>query len=146
VNIVGSRSKDLLLFEERWKRISEEVVFTTDDGSIGMKGLVTEPLMELLGDMNNTERKKTTVFSCGPEVMLSAVKDVLDKHNVGGQFSLERFMKCGVGICDSCSISGKRVCMDGPVFTLDRLDQMEEFGRIHRDRAGRPVSLKECVR
>jgi dihydroorotate dehydrogenase electron transfer subunit len=146
INIIGSRSKDLLLFEKRWKKCSSETYFTTDDGSFGIKGLVTDPLGEILEKMKKTDRRKTLIFSCGPEVMLSAVKELLDKYEVKGQFSLERFMKCGIGICDSCSISGKRACMDGPVFDTDQLVEMKEFGRVQRDRAGRKVHIKECVR
>ncbi len=146
VNIVGSRSKKNFLFEERWKGCSKELILTTDDGTLGKKGFVTERLRELLGSMKKTDMKKSLIFSCGPEVMLIAVKEVLDEFEVKGQFSLERFMKCGIGLCDSCSVSGKRVCMDGPIFTLDMLDKMDEFGKVHRDRAGRPVPLMECVR
>jgi dihydroorotate dehydrogenase electron transfer subunit len=145
-NIVGSRSKENLLFRERWERCCGQITFTTDDGSFGMKGFVTDALKELLEKMETADRKKTMVFSCGPEIMMMAVKEVLEQYDMEAQFSLERYMKCGIGLCDSCSVSGKRVCMDGPVFDLDQISQMKEFGQFHRDRSGKLIPLKECVR
>lgn len=146
INIVGSRSRKNLAFRSRWETISDPVIFTTDDGSFGREGFVTAALEDLLLEMSDEEKFRSLVFSCGPEVMLDAVKRILDVYNVEGQFSLERFMKCGIGVCDSCSISGKRVCMDGPVFTTSQIDGMSEFGRYQRSRSGELVPLKECVR
>ncbi|MBN1390564.1 MAG: dihydroorotate dehydrogenase electron transfer subunit [Candidatus Thermoplasmatota archaeon] len=146
VNLVGARDRSLLVFRDRWRSISDEVRFSTDDGSFGHKGLVGDLLnMELLA-MSDHERQRTMVFTCGPEIMMVQVKRLLDQFGVEGQFSLERFMKCGIGLCDSCSASGKRVCMDGPVFSGDAISLLRDFGRSHRDRSGRPLPLKECVR
>lgn len=76
---------------------------------------------------------------------MDVVKRILDRFGVEGQYSLERFMKCGIGVCDSCSVSGRRVCMDGPVFTEKQLKELYEFGKFHRNRSGHLVALKECV-
>jgi dihydroorotate dehydrogenase electron transfer subunit len=78
--------------------------------------------------------------------MMVALQKVIENFHVKAQFSLERFMKCGIGVCDSCSMSGKRVCMDGPVFTDRQVNDLKEFGKLHRDRSGTLISLKECVR
>ncbi|MGA1820862.1 MAG: dihydroorotate dehydrogenase electron transfer subunit [Thermoplasmatota archaeon] len=145
-NLVGARDSSLLLFRGRWEAISDKVRYSTDDGSFGHHGFVTELLARELSEMTGEERAGTMVFSCGPEVMMVEVKKVLDRFDVRGQFSLERFMKCGLGVCDSCSMSGKRVCMDGPVFTGEEVATLREFGKEHRDRSGKLVPLKECVR
>ncbi len=146
INLIGSRSQTNLLFRDRWCHSSDRTGFATDDGSYGHHGFVTELLRKELKGMTDDERDKTLIFTCGPEMMMMAVKTVLDQYGVQGQFSLERFMKCGMGVCDSCSVSGHRVCMDGPVFTGDRLNDLKEFGKSHRDRSGRLIPLKECVR
>ncbi|MFO8052039.1 MAG: dihydroorotate dehydrogenase electron transfer subunit [Thermoplasmatota archaeon] len=146
VNLVGSRDLSLLIFKERWESISDEVRFSTDDGSFGHRGLVTDLLEEELEKISERDRKRTSIITCGPEVMMASVARILKDRGLKGEFSLERFMKCGIGVCDSCSISGKRVCMDGPVFRLDDVLEMKEFGRSHRDRAGRSIPIKECVK
>jgi len=146
INLVGARDQGLMLFKERWQRNSTRVLFSTDDGSFGHGGFVTELLDKELSALTEDQRARTIIFTCGPEVMMTAVLDVLERYGVGGQFSLERFMKCGLGLCDSCSMSGKRVCMDGPVFSLEEVLDLEEFGKLHRDRSGSLIPIKECIR
>ncbi|MGA1793072.1 MAG: dihydroorotate dehydrogenase electron transfer subunit [Thermoplasmatota archaeon] len=146
MNLVGARDSGLLLFRGRWEAISDKVLYSTDDGGFGHQGFVTDLLSRELSEMTDEERAGTMVFTCGPEVMMVEVKNVLDRFEVRGQFSLERFMKCGIGVCDSCSMSGKRVCMDGPVFTGQEVGRLREFGNYHRDRSGKLIPLKECVR
>lgn len=146
VNLVGSRDSSLLLFKERWNDISDRVAYSTDDGTFGYHGLVTDLLENELNSISDDEKKENLVITCGPEVMMLSVARILDRHGVDGEFSLERYMKCGIGVCDSCSMSGKRICMDGPVFKLDDVLDMEEFGNTHRDRSGRSVPIRECIR
>ncbi len=146
VNLVGARDADTLLYRGRWERTSSKVTYMTDDGSHGRQGFVTELLREVVETITSDERRKTMVLTCGPEPMLTTVRDLLKGSGIRCQFSLERFMKCGIGLCDSCSVSGHRVCQDGPVFTLSEVLRMEELGLYHRDRSGRRVPLKECVR
>jgi dihydroorotate dehydrogenase electron transfer subunit len=72
------------------------------------------------------------------------MKKVLDwslQHGVAMQAGLERYMKCGIGLCDSCAIDGLQVCRDGPVFSRDALAGMEDFGRRKRTPSGRLVEL-----
>jgi len=146
VNLVGARDSGLLLYRGRWESISESVHYSTDDGSFGHHGFVTDLLKNELSEMTVEDRERTMVLTCGPEVMLAEVKKVMDLFDVPGQFSLERFMKCGIGLCDSCSMSGRRVCMDGPVFHGSEVSELKEFGKYQRDRSGKLVPLKECVR
>jgi dihydroorotate dehydrogenase electron transfer subunit len=146
VELVGARDNGSLLFRGRWERSSSDVRYITDDGSSGRQGFVTDLLREAIGPLTSDERRRTMVLTCGPEPMLVSVRDLLKGSGIGCQFSLERFMKCGIGVCDSCSLSGHRVCQDGPVFALSQVLRMEEMGMFHRDRSGRKVPLKECVR
>jgi len=106
----------------------------TDDGSEGHHGFVTD----LLGDVKL--RRFGSICVCGPEPMMRTLLRILDEAGISdrGQFSLHRYMKCGVGICGSCAIDpgGLRVCREGPVFRGDRLAGTE-FGKYSRDAGGR---------
>jgi dihydroorotate dehydrogenase electron transfer subunit len=146
VNLVGARDKELILFQGRWEEISNDVLYSTDDGSLGYHGFVTDLLSTELSSLTNKDLKRTMIFTCGPEAMMVALKKVIEPFHVRTQFSLERFMKCGIGICDSCSMSGKRICMDGPILTEEEVSDLKEFGKMHRDRSGTLIPLKECVR
>jgi dihydroorotate dehydrogenase electron transfer subunit len=146
INLVGARDKELILFQGRWEEISNDVLYSTDDGSLGYHGFVTDLLATELSSLTNRDLGRTMIFTCGPEAMMVALKKVIEPFHVKAQFSLERFMKCGIGICDSCSMSGKRVCMDGPVFTEKQVNDLKEFGKFHRDRSGSLIPLKECIR
>jgi dihydroorotate dehydrogenase electron transfer subunit len=145
VNLVGARSADILIYRNRWNSFSDRLEIATDDGSTGYHGFVTDLLEKELSKMEPGERKRVEVFTCGPELMMKKVHGILDEYDVRGQFSLERLMKCGVGLCDSCAVSGIRVCQDGPVLDFDQLGGLEDFGISQRDRSGRVVSIRECV-
>jgi dihydroorotate dehydrogenase electron transfer subunit len=101
---------------------TEEVTITTDDGSLGREGLVTDPLAELLDEGDPNAFK---IYACGPEPMLKAVSYIAMKYGVDCELSLEAHMACGFGACLGCVVptrgeSGEevaydRVCMEGPV-------------------------------
>ncbi len=131
--IIAARTRDELLFTDRFRDRNVEVA--TDDGSAGFKGFATE-----LAESMMNERDYDAIFTCGPEIMMRKLIDMAKERNIAIQASLERLMKCGIGICDSCSINGYRVCVDGPVFSKE-LFEMDELGRYHRDRSGRKVPL-----
>ncbi|MDD1765456.1 MAG: dihydroorotate dehydrogenase electron transfer subunit [Methanomassiliicoccales archaeon] len=133
---IGARTKDELIFEERSKMYSDNVRTSTDDGSEGCEGTVVDLAKHMM-----KERKYDFLQACGPESMLSSLLKVGKEHGVSGQFSLERFMRCGVGICGSCVINGKRVCTDGPVFWGEELESMSDFGRSKRDESGQKIGL-----
>lgn len=133
--IVGAASKDKMVFTTRMDRIAD-VIYVTDDGSFGSKGLSTDPLSKVIG-------KVDIVFGCGPEAMLKKVFEICRKNNVKCQLFLERYMRCGFGACGSCAIDGFIVCKDGPVFDSEELGQMREFGSVARLKTGKIVSLKD---
>lgn len=109
--IIGAKSKKELLFEKRFKKLGMKVLVTTEDGSKGRKGFATKPLEKIL-----SEEKIGSVYACGPELMLEKVVDICKTYRVKYQVSLEAIIKCGFGVCGSCSRSGRLVCLDGPVF------------------------------
>ena len=132
--VIGARNADELFFENWF----EEPVICTDDGSKGRKGFVTDATDELLGS-----GEFDCVIACGPEIMLKFLFQVCEKHQVPVQFSMERWMKCGIGICGHCSTlpGGWRVCKDGPVASTEVLKQSKEFFEFKRGPAGTKAKL-----
>ncbi len=111
--VIGARSAADLLFIDRFKELGLEVHATTEDGSSGAKGLVTEAVKPLL-DSGRVRR----LYSCGPEAMLEALASLCIQAGVEAELSHEAYMRCGIGICGACEHGGRLVCMDGPVFTV----------------------------
>jgi dihydroorotate dehydrogenase electron transfer subunit len=135
--LLGARTAAELPFKDEIGRMTDLLV-ATDDGSEGYCGFVTELLAEI--DLDAYDH----ICVCGPEIMMRAVLRLLDEAGCAdrSQFSLHRYMKCGVGICGSCCIdpAGLRVCRDGPVFPGDIL-LGTEFGSYTRDASGRKKAL-----
>jgi dihydroorotate dehydrogenase electron transfer subunit len=131
--ISAAATHDELLFMDRLKD-SAELRACTDDGTYGFCGFGTE-----LADAMLKGNKYDMMVTCGPEVMMSKVAHLADKYHLPAQFSLERYMKCGVGICGQCCVdaTGWRICKEGPVFWRDELRLITEFGKYRRDSAGR---------
>lgn len=125
---VGAQTEEFLVGAEE---LGAEV--STDDGSRGFHGFVTEMVEEEF-----SLESYDVVYCCGPEVMMRAVLDLCIEADVEVQFSLERYMKCGIGICGSCCIdpTGERVCVEGPVFRGEELVGTE-FGEYCRSGTGR---------
>lgn len=131
--LVSARTSVELLFADRFS--TEKVTLATDDGSAGMKGYAVDALTQL--DL----KKFNHLYVCGPELMLKTIHDYVKDKDIKVDFSLERTMKCGVGVCDSCSINGLQLCKDGPVFTEKQLSRMSEFGTSKLTESGKRVSL-----
>ena len=112
--VLGFGSKEDLFFEEEFKKLGVDVYVSTVDGSVGIKGFVTD-VMKDLDDY-------TYFYACGPMVMLKAI---CGATNIDGQVSLEERMGCGFGACMGCTIQTKngykRVCKEGPVFRKESL-------------------------
>jgi dihydroorotate dehydrogenase electron transfer subunit len=86
-----------------------------------------------------------TVYTCGPELMMKKVFDIGSANALSVQASLERYMKCGIGICASCCIGDRLVCKDGTVFNEKQLSVMAEFGKIYRDKSGRRFEYRPLI-
>ncbi len=133
--LIGAKSKNEVFFEDLannlLKNNKHRVIVTTDDGTYGEKGFVTSMVEKLVN-----ENHYAGVYTCGPEIMM--YKTVQLAHSKGQfvQASLERMMKCGVGICGSCCVGEDLVCRDGTVFDGDHLLSNKEFGHFHRNKAG----------
>ncbi|MFC1691643.1 dihydroorotate dehydrogenase electron transfer subunit [Nanoarchaeota archaeon] len=138
ITIIGARNEDRLIFKDRFKP-SEEVCFCTDDGCVGEKAFVSE----ILERMINNGKKFSIVYACGPEIMMNAVLEICNKHKIPCELSLERYMKCGFGVCGHCACGDKLVCMDGPIFSGEEISKMPDFGKHALDKAGMKISLKE---
>jgi dihydroorotate dehydrogenase electron transfer subunit len=136
--ITGAASKDFILFRERMKGKRIRRSFTTDDGSFGSKGFCTDCLSEIAG-----REEIDYVYSCGPEKMMLRVMEICSGHGIPGEFSVERYMKCGFGICGSCCLDGTgwRVCRDGPVFTLEQMGKIAGLGKWKRSPSGSRVDI-----
>ena len=136
--INGARTKDKLIYENRIKKLARNFIITTDDGSYGTKGRTTDALEEVL-----RKEKIDKVFACGPEMMLKKVADICVKNNMDCEISIERYMKCGFGICGHCCVDpiGIRVCVEGPVIDAKLAQQLTEFGNYHRLKSSRKEEL-----
>jgi len=121
ISIVAARNQNLLLWEDRMKEISDELIVTTDDGSRGRHCLVTEPLKELCeaGDVD-------LVYAIGPGVMMKFCAKATEPYGVKTLVSLNSIMVDGTGMCGACrcSVGGetKFVCVDGPEFDGHQVD------------------------
>jgi dihydroorotate dehydrogenase electron transfer subunit len=141
VFVLGAKAKSELLFMNRLQQIIVEsetqLVTSTEDGSCGITGLCTEPVERILN-----EETFNTIYACGPEKMIRRVFELAEQHRTNSEVSLERMMRCAIGLCGSCTIGKYRVCRDGPVFTSRQLREAKtEFGKSKRDMTGRNVPL-----
>ena len=133
--LIGAKSKDEVFFEDLANNLleknSHKVIVTTDDGSYGEKGFVTDMVKKLV-----SENHYDGVYTCGPEIMMYKTIQFAHSKGLFVQASLERMMKCGVGICGSCCVGEDLVCRDGTVFDSEHLLSNPEFGHFHRNKAG----------
>lgn len=139
VFVTGAKTENELLFiDELGEVCGENLVITTEDGVRGVKGLATDPLETILA-----KEKFDFIYTCGPEQMMRKVFEIAERHGLPMEASLERLMRCAVGICGSCVVGKYRVCRDGPVFNLGQLKSAkEEFGFLKRDFNGKKVPLE----
>ncbi|HKL81262.1 MAG TPA: dihydroorotate dehydrogenase electron transfer subunit, partial [Desulfobacter sp.] len=109
--IQGARSKSFLLYPDRF---TANVEICTDDGSKGYKGFVTDILVQKIKELSAAcVPGFDMVYACGPEIMMAKVFDLCEAHGIPCQVSLERYMRCGFGICGACVCGHAVVCMDG---------------------------------
>ncbi len=127
---IGARSKDLLLFYDELSLFCDEVLVSTNDGSFGIEGIVTDPLKEYL------EAKKPIheMVAIGPVPMMQAVAELTRPYNVPTIVSLNSLMVDGIGMCGACRVSianeTKFTCVDGPEFNGHEVDFDELRARL----------------
>ncbi|PKL51847.1 MAG: ferredoxin-NADP reductase [Nitrospira bacterium HGW-Nitrospira-1] len=129
IAIIGARTKELLILEEKMQKISDEMIVTTDDGSYGHHGFVTQILQQLID--KNTQID--IVFAIGPVFMMSAVCDLTRQYALPTIVSLNPIMVDGTGMCGACrvTVAGKNMfaCVDGPEFNGHDVDFNELIRR-----------------
>ncbi|WP_291438936.1 sulfide/dihydroorotate dehydrogenase-like FAD/NAD-binding protein [Desulfovibrio sp.] len=143
VGIIGARSKDLLLFEKELKLFVDELLISTDDGSYGHKGLVTD----LLRDRLEKDKSVFEVVAVGPVPMMAAVAETTRSFGVKTTVSLNPIMVDGIGMCGACrvSVGGKTkfACVDGPEFDGHEVDFPELRRRLAAYREQEKVSIDD---
>jgi dihydroorotate dehydrogenase electron transfer subunit len=141
--VLGASTESKLFGVLEAKRVTASLTITTEDGSMGERGRVTDALPAVL------ERTDAdVVYACGPMGMLAAVAEIATAHGAYSQCAVEESMACGIGVCMTCvlPVIGDdgvtrmlRSCTDGPVFRGDRV-RWSEVGTIPEDALGAPVS------
>jgi ferredoxin--NADP+ reductase len=136
ISILGGRNRELVVLEDEIRAASDQVIVTTDDGSYGQKGLVTDALQKLIDD----GVKIDYVLAIGPIPMMRAVAETTRPHGIKTVVSLNSIMIDGTGMCGGCrvSIDGKSefACVDGPEFDAHRVDfdVMRNRNAMYRDK------------
>ena len=143
VGIIGARNKDLLLFEKELASFVDELLISTDDGSYGHKGLVTD----LLRDRLESDKDVFEVVAVGPVPMMAAVANTTRPYGVHTTVSLNPIMVDGIGMCGACrvTVDGKTkfACVDGPEFDGHKVDFDELRRRLGAYRDQEKVSIDQ---
>jgi len=133
--VLGAKTKSDLFFKNRIRNTGATLEIATDDGSQGFLGLASELAKQLL-----QQEDIDAIITCGPELMMKQLLDI--SKNIPFQASLERYLKCAIGLCGQCCIGeGLRVCKEGPIFNGKTLKNVKDFGKYRRDSAGRKIPL-----
>jgi ferredoxin/flavodoxin---NADP+ reductase len=130
ISIIGARGKSLLFWEDRMQAVSSQLITCTDDGSVGRKALVTEPLKEIL----ETQKDIARVWAIGPAIMMKFVAATTKPFNIPTTVSLNTIMIDGTGMCGGCRVvtddGAKFVCVDGPEFDAHCIDWDSMMSRM----------------
>ena len=141
--VLGAATEERLFGALELKRLASTLTITTDDGSLGERGKVTDVLPEIMERVD-----AAVVYACGPMPMLASVADIATRLRAYSQCAVEEAMACGIGICMTCvlPVVGDdgvtrmlRSCVEGPVFRGDRV-RWDQVGTIPPDTLGAPVS------
>jgi len=139
--VLGAATEARLFGTLEARRVADTVTLTTDDGSVGERGVVSGPLRRLMG-----EHHSAVVYACGPMAMLAAVADIAAEFGAHAQCAVEESMACGIGVCMTCVlpvVGGDgvtkmvRSCVEGPVFFGDRV-RWADVGTVPPDTWGAP--------
>ncbi|NLB77768.1 MAG: sulfide/dihydroorotate dehydrogenase-like FAD/NAD-binding protein [Clostridiaceae bacterium] len=144
--ITGFRSKDIIVLEKEMAAVSDRLFVTTDDGSNGTKGFVSDILQKLLDEGN----KYDVVIAIGPPIMMKVVCDVTRPHGIKTIVSLNPIMIDGTGMCGGCRVTvggeTKFACVDGPDFDGHQVDFTELMRRLsmYKDREKASIERHHC--
>lgn len=131
ITIIGARNKELVILEDEMKKIADEFVVCTDDGSYGKKALVTEPLKEIC----ERDPKPDMVIAIGPPIMMKFCAETTRPYDVYTEVSLNTIMVDGTGMCGGCRVNVggevKFVCVDGPEFDGHKVDFDNMMARLN---------------
>ncbi len=140
--VIGARSANVLVYEDELKKVCNEVHVSTDDGSKGFKGYVSQLLDKILSENPHYDM----AWIIGPAPMMKACAEVTKKHKIKAYASLNSLMVCGMGMCGACRIRvGNKVrftCIDGPEFDAHEVDWDELINRLSMYREEEKKSLQ----
>jgi len=126
--LYGARNKDELLMLDGLKGLTDKLIISTDDGSLGERGTVIDVLNGFLTRPSHVTQAKACgylIYACGPRPMLEAISKIAINNGIKGYVSLEENMACGFGACLGCAVKTinryKRVCKEGPVFPIEEI-------------------------
>jgi dihydroorotate dehydrogenase electron transfer subunit len=139
--IIGAKSReDVFSLKPIQADITDRaarLIITTEDGSYGVKGVATDPVINCL-----SQQTFDMIYTCGPEPMMRRVFNIAEKTGVEVQACFERIIRCSVGLCGSCSVGELRVCKEGPVLSSSQMRTVvNEFGVFKRGFNGRKIDL-----
>lgn len=135
--ITGARCEEQIILSDHFRKCGN-LCIATDNGSTGKKSNAVDIMAEFAG-----KKKYDRVYVCGPEMMMKKALEYCLKKKINAEFSLERFMKCGMGICGQCALDDLLVCKDGPVFDAKTLAKSKEFGKYAYNKAAKRVTIEE---
>ncbi|MCS7369314.1 MAG: sulfide/dihydroorotate dehydrogenase-like FAD/NAD-binding protein [archaeon GBS-70-058] len=145
ISIIGARSKESLIYEEEMMKVSDELRITTDDGSKGRKGFVSDELRDLL----QSGLKVNRVITVGPAIMMKVCAEITRPYNIKTIASLNPIMVCGMGMCGACrvEVAGKTrfVCFEGPEFDAHEVNFDVLLMRLNAYKAEEQVALKKFL-
>ena len=143
---LGAKNKNFLLFENELQKIPRlKLRIATNDGSKGHHGNVSELLPALLESSSTAQNRMVAV--CGPELMEKRVLNFCNQYKIPCEISIERYIKCGVGVCGQCAVDGSGICLckEGPVVSRKVANKITEFGFYARNSSGLKVFCKNPV-
>jgi NAD(P)H-flavin reductase len=142
IGVLGFRSKDLVFWEDKFRACCDELILCTDDGSAGIKGLVTEGIREAIAKHADIDE----VVAIGPPVMMKGCADATRPHGIKTIVSLNPIMVDGTGMCGGCRVKigdeVKFACVDGPDFDGHRVDFDDLMTRLRRYRSEEQAALQ----
>ncbi|HSC98260.1 MAG TPA: sulfide/dihydroorotate dehydrogenase-like FAD/NAD-binding protein [Casimicrobiaceae bacterium] len=143
IGVVGYRNRDLVFWDERFRSVCDEVIVCTDDGSAGIKGLVTEGLKQAIAAHADIDE----VVAIGPPIMMKACAEVTRPHRIATTVSLNPVMVDGTGMCGGCRVKIgdgiKFACVDGPDFNAHQVDFEDLMARLRRFRPAEQEALRK---